>query len=105
MSCNTDPEDLRVSKLKWAQIEQVPHYTYLDIWIDDKLSFKKKTLKNWQDAEMKIGFIYMNKSSLTLEVEGRLFKQHFSQYLIIEGYLTGFMIYGGRCAGGVWMEG
>lgn len=42
-------EDLRICTLLGYQIEQVPHYTYLGIWIHNKLSFKnhiEKLAKN-----------------------------------------------------------
>ena len=67
-SRNIAPEDLCICILKGAQIEQVPHYKYFDIWIDDNLSFKRHIGKT--DKKKKriiIGFFYGNKSCITLE--------------------------------------
>ena len=38
-SQNVDPENLHMCATNGAQIELVSQYKYLDVWIDDKLSF------------------------------------------------------------------
>lgn len=69
---NVYPRDLRICTPIGAQIEQVSHYKYLGIWIDDKLPFKTQIENLTKLRSMIVFYIEINPGSL-LKIEGRLF--------------------------------
>ena len=58
-------------------IERVPHYKYLGIWLDDKLTFRTHIEVLTKKLRMKLGFFYRNRSCFPWHTRKRLIEALF----------------------------
>ncbi|KAK0136519.1 RNA-directed DNA polymerase from mobile element jockey [Merluccius polli] len=75
-----DPSVLHLKTLSGSNIEQVPVYKYLGIWIDEKLNFSSH-IDFAKQLRQKIGFFYRHKSSLPLSCRKRIIESVFMPVL------------------------
>lgn len=61
-----DLNEFVMTSLNGTQIDQVPSYKYLGVWLDDKLSFKEHITVLVKKLKFKVGFFSRNKACLTL---------------------------------------
>ncbi|KAK0137933.1 RNA-directed DNA polymerase from mobile element jockey [Merluccius polli] len=76
-----DPSVLHLKTLSGSNIEQVPVYKYLGIWIDEKLNFSSHIDCLAKQLRQKIGFFYRHKSSLPLSCRKRIIESVFMPVL------------------------
>ena len=71
---NTDPH---LYTLNGTAIERVPHYKYLGIWLDEKLTFNTHIECLTKNLRMKLGFFYRNRSCFPMHTRKRLIEALF----------------------------
>src|SRR4029434_8361748 len=64
---NNVPPGHRICTRSGTNIEQVPCYKYLGIWLDDRLSFKSHVLDLAKKVKIKLGALYRIRSCFTFE--------------------------------------
>ena len=64
---NNVPSTHRICTRSGTNIEQVPCYKYLGIWLDDRLSFKSHVLDLAKKVKIKLGALYRIRSCFTFE--------------------------------------
>ena len=55
--------------LSGIQIERVPCYKYLDIWVEDKLNFKKHIAELTKKLKAKLAILYRHKAYLSTKLQ------------------------------------
>ena len=84
---NIDPDSLLITSANGTQIERVPAYKYLGLWLDQKLTFQLHIDQLAAKLRQKVGFLYRNRSSFPV-LESRLSRPHFCQFWIMGMWFT-----------------
>ena len=78
---NVDIDSLLISAADGTQIERVPAYKYLGLWLDQKLTFKPHIDLLAVKLRQKIGYLYRNHSSFPLSARKQIVEATFLSVL------------------------
>lgn len=73
--------DVSIHTSQGSAIEKVPHYKYLGIWLDDKLSYHVHVTNLIKKLKPLLGFFFRNKTCFPMEARKRLVQSTFLSVL------------------------